>query len=181
MIYLWECPEKFLNRDVGEYDRDASPDRFLLRRGHQLNADEFSPIPIVDFEVPQKRLLKFDCLPNNSSAPLVNTRTKSILERLAPNEVQFFLAKLRCSDGELEGYYFLNATHTIVGIDHEKSIYTKMKMFRYLTYKPGCMGEYQLARDKEFLGHLLVSQKIKSVFEQERITGVWLVRPEDYY
>jgi hypothetical protein len=185
MIYLWAAPENFLNRDVGEYDRDASPDRFLLRRGHQLNADEFSPIPIVDFEVPQKRLLKFDCLPNNSSIPLVNTRTKSILENLAPNEVQFFPAKLRCPDGDLEGYYFLNATHTIVGIDHEKSICLKiddtLNGFRYLTYKPGCMGEYQLARDKEFVGHLLVSQKIKSVFEQERITGVWLVRPEDYY
>jgi hypothetical protein len=187
MIYLWECPENFLNRDVGEYDRDVSPDRFLLRRGRPLNAGEFSPVPTVDFEVPQKRLLKFDCLPNNSSIPLVNTRTKSILENLAPNEVQFFPAKLRCPDGELEGYYFLNVTCTIVGIDHEKSIYTKMltvdaiSRFRYLTYKPGSMGEYQLARDKEYLGNLLVSGKIKSIFEQERITGVWLVRPEDYY
>jgi hypothetical protein len=187
MIYLWECPENFLNHDVGEYDRDVSPDRFLLSDGRPLNAGEFSPVPTVDFEVPQKRLLKFDCLPNNSSIPLVNTRTKSILENLASNEVQFFPARLNCKDGELEGYYFLNVTRTIVGIDHEKSIYTKMltvdaiSRFRYLTYKPGCMGEYQLARDKEYLGNLLVSGKIKSIFEQERITGVWLVRPEDYY
>jgi hypothetical protein len=49
----------------------------------------------------------------------------------------------------------LNATHTIVGIDHEKSICTKMDFsdaimgFRYLTYKNGCMGSHKLARDAE--------------------------------
>jgi hypothetical protein len=187
MIYLWKTPDNYLNRDVGEYDRDLSPDRFLLYDGRELSAQEFGSVPIVEFEIPKKRLLKSDCLPNNSSIPLVNNRVKLILENLASNEVQFFPAKLKCKDGELEGYYFLNVTKTIMGIDHEKSIYTKMKTaddisrFRYLTFKPNCMGEYQLARDKEYLMNLLVSQKIKSIFEKERITGVWLVRPEDYY
>ena len=43
------------------------------------------------------------------------------------------------------------------------------------------MGEHQLARDKEYEGNLLVSEKIKAAFEKENITGVWLVRPEDFY
>lgn len=187
MIYLWTVPESFPNRAVGEYLSNCSPDRFLLYNGRELAINEFSPIPTVDFEVPRKKLLQFDCLPNNSLIPLVNSRIKTILENLAPGDIQFFPAKCVCSDGILEGYYFLNATHTILGIDHEKSIYTKMKTvdaisgFTYLIYKHGCMKEYKLAREQEYPGNLLVSKKIKEIFDKEKITGVWLVRPEDYY
>lgn len=187
MIYSWKIPEKFLNRDLGEYGRDCSPDRFLLFSGRKLTSNEFDLMPTVYFEVSKKRVLKFDCLPNNAQIPLVNNRIKTILENLAPDDVQFFPAKLVCCDGELKGYYYINITHMIVGIDHEKSIYTKMKMadvisgFHYLTYKEGCMGVHQLARDQEYEGNLLVSEKIKSVFDKEHITGVWLVRPEDFY
>jgi hypothetical protein len=282
MIYLWEVPENFSNRDFGEYNRDCSPDSFLFRQGIGLNTAEagrcyayarsslvdladdpfirlhlrpamryayiftaeemlycaggivskinishedlkklkralsftdddidkepkvlsdaqleamrtvityphFSSIPTVNFEASKNRVLKFDCLPNNTLIPLVNKRIKAILESLAPDDVQFFPAKLICSDGELDNYYFLNITHTIIGIDHEKSIYTKMKTvdaisrLKYLTYKIGCMGKHQLARDQEYKGNLLVSEEMKAIFDKEHITGVWLVRPEDYY
>ena len=103
---------------------------------------------------------------------------KNILEQVAPNEVQFFPAKAMCSDGELEGYSFLNVTTEIIGIDQEKSIYTKELSygFTYLTYKPGCLEEHPLARDKEYHGNLLVSEKLKAIFDKEKITGVWLVK-----
>lgn len=187
MIYLWEDPENYLNRDVGEYDKTCSPDRFLLRTGHALETKEFSPIPILHFEVSKKRVLKFDCLPNNTSIPLVNEKVKHILETMASNEVQFFPAKLICADGELEGYYFLNATRTFKGIDHERSTYTKIAGldaicgFKTLIYKSGCLKEYHLARDEEYKGHLLVNEQIKAAFDKEKITGVRFVRPEEYY
>ena len=187
MIYLWRIPENYKNRDIGSYQYDVSPDIFLLSIGKKRLPDEFGPPPIVGFKISKNKVLKFDCLPNSGSAPLVNERIKNILETIAPNDVQFFPAKLICSDGELNGYYFLNVTHTIHGIDHEQSIYTKMKTYDgigaidYLTYKPNCMGTHDLARDEEYKVNLLVTEKIKSIFEQEGITGVWFVRPEDYY
>ena len=187
MIYLWRVPEKFLNCNIGTYNRNCSPDSYFLRTGRKLESQEFMPIPTVNFEVAKNKLSKFDCLPNSSLVPLVNNRIKAIFEQLAPGEAQFFPAKLICLDGQLEGYHFLNITQTIIGIDHEKSIYKKMKTddviigFDYLTYIPDCMGNYHLARDEEYLQHILVSDVIKSFFEKERITGVWLVRPEDYF
>lgn len=187
MLYLWEIPEKTLNRDIGEYKRDISPNRLLLIAGRMLATNEFTPIPTVSFDIPQKKVLTFDCLPNNTQIPLVNHRIKDILEKTVPNEVQFFPAKILCKDGEIEGYSFLNITHLIKGIDHEKSIYKKMSManvitiINYLTYKDGCMGEYHLARDEEYHGNLLASAKIKSIFEKELVTGVRFVRPEDFY
>ncbi len=129
--------------------------------------------------------------------PLINERVQSILEEIAPNEVQFFPAKVICSDGELEGYSFLNVAVEIIGIDHEKSDYDNIATidpatgkrivtdaiagFSYLTYKPGCMGKHPLARDKEYHSNLLVSEKLKIIFDKEKITGVWLVRPEEFY
>ncbi len=188
MVYLWEIPNNYKNRDIGEYDKEYSPDRFLLRKGLYLN--EFSPAPIVHFVVPRKNILKFDCLPNNSLIPLVNDRIKNILENIALQDVQFFPAKLMCKDGELEGYSFLNITCLVKGIDHEKSICLKMNDFdgtqfingfHYLTYIKGCMGEHLLARDEEYHGNLLVDEKIKQIFDKEHIKGVWLARSEDYY
>lgn len=147
----------------------------------------FSRIPLVKFNATKKIMSSYDCLPSGIMKPLVNKRVRDILEKLAPNDVQFFSAKVTCSDGELDGYQFLNVTNTIIGIDHEKSIYTRSKntnimgMIKYLTYKPGCMGEYKLARDKEFLPNLLVTPEVKAVFEYEKITGVEFVTPENFY
>ncbi len=43
------------------------------------------------------------------------------------------------------------------------------------------MGKHPLARDKEYHSNLLVSEKLKIIFDKEKITGVWLVRPEEFY
>lgn len=185
MSYLWKIPENYKNREVGKYDKNNSPDDYWLTKGQLLT--EFSPTPIVHFKITKKHALKFDCLLNNSLVPLINEKLKNILDEISPNDIQLFPAKVMCTDGELDGYYFLNITHLIKGIDHEKSIYTKMKIadaisrFHYLTYTKGCMGEYKLARDYEYRENLLVSEKIKLVFDKEKITGVYLVKPEEYY
>ncbi|MGQ3891235.1 hypothetical protein, partial [Legionella sp. CNM-4043-24] len=76
---------------------------------------------------------------------------------------------------------------SFTGVDHEKSVYTKMAnddailRFKYLTHKKGCMGAYNLARDEEYSENLLVSEKVKIAFEREKVTGVWLVKPEEFY
>ena len=110
MIYLWNMPKNYKNRDIGEYNRDISPDRFLLLEGRKLTYEEFNSTPEIHFEIPKDRVLKFDCLPNNASAPLVNERVKAILETIVPDEVQFFKAKLICKNGILDSYHFLNVS-----------------------------------------------------------------------
>ncbi|HCU05305.1 MAG TPA: hypothetical protein DIC51_03225 [Coxiellaceae bacterium] len=189
MVFLWEIiQENFSQKLLGKYDEDASPDRFLLRKGRRLLPDEFDKPAIVVFEGSKKTMSKYDCLPNTSSIPLVNYRIRKILEDLAPDDVQFLDAKVICTDGELDGYQLLNATHTIVGIDFEKSKYKKIPMprngfiysWKYLTYKPGCMGVHHIARDQEYIGNLLVSETVKRVFDKEHITA-GLIRPEEFY
>lgn len=189
MIYLWSVPTNYKNIHIGEYNRKVSPDRFLLLQGRELKDGMFSITPEVVFEVSKNILSKFDCLPTNASAPLVNSRIKKLLEINALNDVEFVQAKVICKDDILDNYYFVNVTHTVTGIDHEKSFCIKLKVgdlefingFNYLFYLKDCMGKHKLARDKEFKPHLLVDESIKNIFDKEKITGVLLARPEEFY
>lgn len=186
MIFFWIFPEKYPNRNIGIFDDTCSPNRFLLMNGRFLPPDEFNN-PTVRFIAPQNVLLKYDCLPNNTLVPLINERLKNILEDMAPNDVQFIPTNGVCPDGLLKDYYFLNFTNTIVGIDHEKSVYTKMLYgdhisgFSRAVYKPNCMGEHLLARDSEYHSHILVAKKLKDIFDKEKIKGVRLALPDEYY
>ena len=154
-----------------------------------INYPAFSRNPIFSVQVPKAMIQqKFDCIPNISGSPLVNQKIIDILLKLAPEEVQFFDAEVKCKDGILTDYKLLNATSKIIGIDHDKSIYTMIEGapdailgFKYLTYKPECMRNHHLARDEEYLGNLLVTNEIKLAFEQEKIKGIGFTKPEDYY
>ena len=187
MIYIWQDLEDVKNKDIGVYDREVSFDSYFLWQGRLLKETEFQPKPTVEFEITMKRVQQFDCLANNTLIPLVSQRLRMLLENIAPNDVQFIPAKLMCKDGVLENYYFLNITHFIKGLDHERSDYTMMldlpniRGFRYAVYKTNCLGAHYLAREEEYKGHLLVNDAIKRLFEKHKITGVWIVRPEEYY
>lgn len=111
------------------------------------------------------------------------------LLKLAPDDVQFFDTEVHCKDGILKNYKLVNITREIKGIDYEKSIYYErslpggsvMHYFKYLVYKPGCMGSYKLARDKEYHSHLLATEEIKQAFEKAKIKGMRFVRPEEFF
>ncbi len=186
-IYLWEIPEDYPEELIGKYEQEYSPDRFLFRQGEPLLSIQVASSPIIKFEAYEKDVSKFDCLQNSSAIPLVNERLANLIVGQANKDIQLFDVKVKCIDGDLEGYKILNVTHAMKGIDHELSSYTKMKQadailgFKSLVYKNGCMGEHQLARDEEYKGHLLVGQKIHDAFKTHNVTGVWLVTPEEFY
>lgn len=151
------------------------------------NCPKFSRIPVMHISVPKAAIVGFDNIPNNANVPLVNQKIIDILLKLAPNDVQFFDTDIHCKDGILTDYKLLNITHTIKGIDHERSVYTKMKTtdailgFKYLTYKSGCMEKYKLARDEEYFSNLLVTEEIRQAFEQAKIKGMRFITPEEFY
>ena len=189
MIYMWELPETLQNKFIAVYDDKLSPDRFLFMHGHKLSPNEVSKIPIFDVKVSQAQIQKYDCIPDNVGVPIVNQKIIDILRKLAPNDVEFFDVKIKCKDANLSGYSLLNVKSRIKGIDFEKSEYKKIPMpgdtfiyiFKYMTYKPGCMEDHKLARDEEYLDNLLVTEEIKQTFAKEKIRGMRFVRPEDFY
>ena len=196
MIYLWENPEYYTDKFTAVYNEEISVDRFLFLKGHKLTPEQVSGKLIFELsKVTQAEVTtKYDCIPNNASSPLVNQVVVDLLLELAPDEVQFFDTEVHCKDGVLTHYKLLNATRTFVGIDYEKSICQTMPEmpgipdsphfvygFRYLTYKPGCMGILKLARNEEYNSNLLATEEIKQSFEKNKIKGRRFVEPEKYY
>ncbi len=187
LIYLWKSPDSIKNKEVGCYDKEHSPDRFLLFDSTFLNTDVFTP-PQVEFIISQKRVLTFDCLPNNARVPLVNTKVRTIIEEVAPKEVQFINANLHCTDGILSNtYFYMNILHTIKGLDHEKSVYTKIPgeedifSFKRCVYKENALNGFHIARDVEYFANLLVNEQIKGAFDAAKVTGVKLIPPEEVH
>ncbi len=188
--------QKYLNSLIENIfttkDIDGSPKALTdeqLQKIYQIEGcPRFSRIPLFEAEVTKSALQKFDSIPNTSGSPLVNQKVIDLLLKLvSEDDLQFFDAEIHCKDGVLAGYKLVNIIPKIIGIDHEKSIYSKILNteailgFKYLTYKPGCMGNYNLARDEEYFPIILVTEDFKNAFETAKIKGVWFVRPEDFY
>lgn len=197
-MYLWLIPNDYPDSCYGRYDHHNSPDYLSFRKGIKLEAENFlvtsyeTPVnqsPMIRCEAEMAQVRKYDCLESSASAPLVNERVQNLLLAVAPDEVQFIPARVICSDGELEGYSILNITKTIHAIDYENSEYhyipiegfVPMLSFDMTVYKPGCLGDLHFARDIEESGYILVNDSIKQLFEEEKVTGVNLITPEQFY
>ncbi len=145
---------------------------------------------MVTFETSLDETQKYDCLINNSGAPLVSKKVQDLLIKIAPMDVQFIPTKVVCSDGILEEYAILNVTYLASSIDHDQSKYSLLDLpgglkmisiIRKLVLKPESLGNHEIARAQEKHSILFISEKIKAAFEAAGVTGAYLVEPETYY
>ena len=183
MIYLWESPDNYPEKLVGEYDRQRSPDRFLMQEGTPVEMGD----TYVEFEAKASWVRKFDALATNAMVPLVSPRIQEVLLRLAPDQVQFVPAHITTRDEEISGYVYVVATKQVVGLDHEASEYsyiadtTAIMGFEKIRYKEDCLGELHIARDAEYLPHILISKTLRDALEDLHVGGLGLYRPEDMW
>ncbi len=189
-LYLWTDPSNYPEKCIGAYQYNASDEWLMFGRGRPISAEDVNFMPTVIFEVPKEKIQKYDGLPCSGTGFLVNQKIRDLLVSLAPNDVQFFPAKVICTDGELTGYFFLNITCVVDSIDHEASVYTLldlpfgvkiMNTIKRLVFKKDCMQGHKIARDKEKHSQAFVSQEIFDAFQKEKISGVRLVLPQEYY
>lgn len=174
--YLWRIPDSYPEAFIGEYVRSGSPDRFLFRQGLQIS--DAAGLPAVRFSTPLKTLLQYSCLPNNAMVPLVRNDLGMKLLGMAPADVQLVKTKVLAMGEESEDFFILNVTSKVVGIDKEQSVFSmvpgtqQVMAFKRLTYFEGCLGAHMLARDAEYLSHLLVSPEVVEALRTEKVSGV---------
>ncbi len=180
-------PADYKFKQKAKYSHDLSVDMFIFRKGKYVTQQEIDKSIIFDIKTTMQETLKFDQIINDSTCLLVNQRTVDILNKLIPEEIQFFETEIRCKDGVLTNYKLVNITQEVEGVDHEKSLYDKMinadaiSGFMRLKLIKNCMNGYKVARLAEFHGHMLATEEIKQAFEAARVTGLRFVTPEDYY
>jgi hypothetical protein len=191
-LYLWKDREKYQDCEMCKYvhDDNSSMDYLKFFQGERLSSENIDKTCVFTVGANSKVLRRYDCLVNDSFAPLVNKKVQSLLKKIAPNDVQFLPAIVRCADTIIQEYSILNITHLIHAIDHERSRYSILDLpdgfkmistIKKLVLNCYSLAPYSIARDQELKYLQVVSEKIKYVFEEAGVTGVRFVEPEIYY
>ena len=116
MPYLWKIPDEYPEELIGEYLREQSPNRFLLRQGKIFTDHNLTPT--FRFNGSLEVLEGFDILPNSTMIPLVSERVANLLIAICASDLQFIPATVMVGDEEILGKSLLNALKFISGIDH---------------------------------------------------------------
>lgn len=183
MAYLWRIPDNYPESLIGEYQREGAPDRFLFRKGERL--PETVVQPVIRFNAPLEQLRTLDCLTSNAMVPLVNVTFANLFMLRASSDVELIPARVIGSNGTTDEFYLLNVASKVACIDHEYSDYKhvpgtqQIMSFRKLRYVEGCLGAHNLARDTEYLAHLLVSEVIVHAIKSQHLRDIELVMPTE--
>lgn len=165
-VYLWKISENYPENCIGEYRKDNVQDRFDFKKGIRIDGEIATPT--IEFsDVKKEQIEPFACLASNMMVPIVNAKIVKILEEMVPDQVQTFDVILKAKDCILKNYKILNVTQECNCIDENETEYLYLAGsehilgYKKFKYKTGCMDKLQIARDKDFHGHLLVSYQIR--------------------
>ena len=143
---------------------------------------------------PEIFLKRYDVLPNNTPAPLVNTKVKAILEELCFDDVQFFPAMIKQANAKMEpfenhDYWVVNICKQYDDLNWEKSELqydlSRPKILQIKGYKCICFNELRgqsipyLARLKNSLGYIVIHPDLVKRFKKEKIKGVKFIKNND--
>jgi hypothetical protein len=184
MPLIWNIPDSYPERAIGEYDRAHSPDRFLFLGGRPLGD---LPPATIRFGVPADRLRKFDCLAHSGMIPLVSERLASVLIRVCLSDLELFPAVVHASDSELAGYSLVNVTREVAAVDYSESSFVPIPgteavmKFNRLRHISGVFDGIHIAREQDYHSHLLVSEYLADELLRLGATGLHFKRAEEVH
>jgi hypothetical protein len=186
MVYIWSNPENHPDGLVGQYRYANSEDPFAFKDG--VLVGDISQKPHIEFIGKVEELRKFDCLPNDTLLPLVSRKVQAILQGVCGDDLQLFDAVIDCEDAVVDDYAIVNVAKTVRALDRVRASVdlipgTQSIMgFSFLAYNSQIMSDqgYEIARDADYLPHILVGDQLFSAFEDKVVTGVHLMTVNEY-
>lgn len=183
MTYLWRIPDDYPQNLIGEYQKESSPDRFMFRKGEVLPSNVC--VAVVKINAVLSKISKYASLPNSAMVPIIDRRLADLLTKYAQRDIQLFRVRVIAKDGDSDEFSILNVTNKVTCIDHKKSEYSlvpgsqQIMSFRRLEHLDGCLLSHSLARDSEYLSHLLVSDELGNAIIAAGFKGLALQRPNE--
>ena len=175
MIWIWRTPNKWANKRIGTVVKNTGTDRFEFLKGKTLD-EKTTVCPNVVFDCEEEFLS--DVLPNNGALLIVSRRVLDIMNNLCKCDYQVFEANVFVGKNKVNGYYLLNILNLVEIINKAGSVFTTIKnsntilKFEKLTYKEENLINHSIARNADYLQHVVVSEELKEIFEKESIKGV---------
>lgn len=174
MIWIWRIPNEWSNKMIGKVLKNTGTDRFEFLKGKTLN-ENTTICPNIVFDCEKEFL--FDVLPNDGALLIVSKRVLDIMDKLCKYDYQVFEANVFVGKNKVNGYYLLNILNLVEILDKERSVFTKIKnsnailKFEKLVYKKENLINHNIARNSDYLQHVVVSQQLKEIFDKENIKG----------
>jgi hypothetical protein len=181
--YLLRIDHAFPERAIGRYAKEHNPDRFRFLAGTPVDVPS-SPLRFL-FQVCLDELTCWDALPTDANLFLLLPTLGDRLVELAGDDVQLLPATATATDGTITSCCMLNVTSQVHGIDHERSLYVKMKRanairsFHRLVLRENFMGTHCVAREAEYLPYILVSSSVRDLLEGSGFRGLQALLPEE--
>jgi hypothetical protein len=199
---IWDIPDDFKERNIMDYNwRERKTDNYIFMGGKCLPCPDvgglnYSKDPkeydlIFASRVSPKEFTKFDCLPNNSTALLVNQKVLDILNKLCTDDIQAFPATImpdKSFTGNFKNhdYWLINITKTVDPIDHANTEFSYTpkslggdiigaKKIRFLD-----VDISGIARNQLFSSLKIVSASLAQAFKESKVTGVQFIEDKDY-
>ena len=200
---IWDIPDDFKERHYMNYNwRERTTDNYIFMGGKHLPCPDVGGLKysldpkkydlIFESECPPKEFTRFDCLPNNSTAPLINQKALNILNKLCPGDIQAFPATIIPEPGSKHGfenhdYWLINIAKTVDPIDHANTEFSYTpkslggdiigaKKLRFLS-----INFTGIARNQLFSSIKIVSPALAQAFKEAKVTGVKFIEDKDYF
>ena len=183
MPYLWEITDELPINQIGIYDREIGPDRFIFSQGREIGPD-LGVTPVVRFPCDKFELSKLDCLWTDGRVPLVSQRLRTLLEDLVPRKVEFFDIRIFAEDEEILGYYILNATRMINVIDVDKSEYRtvpgsdRIMAYEKIQIRSDFSDGIEFGRESSYFPYLFAGRELADAILNAGFGGMDFSEPE---
>lgn len=167
MVYIWTVPRDYPLSMVGEHHPIGSADYLDYREARRL-PDDYRAVDFIKFEQPIEKVLRYDNLESSISPPIVSPRLREAIEKLAPADVQFLPVRIVARDGQSDDYSIVNALKKVdavdLGVSEPQFLADGISVigWRKLVHRPDGMGDAGIGRDINYMGHLLVSERVKT-------------------
>lgn len=175
MIWLWRIPNNWPNKRIGTIIEGSGTDRFEFGKCNRLKGKNVI-CPQIIFECEEKYL--YDVLPNDGRLIIVSQKVLDILDDFCNGDFEKFDANIYVKNKKINGYYLINILNKLDILDKEKSSFDTIGDsdvilgIENLVYKYDNLGENNIVRNKNYLLHVLVSDKLKKIFDNLKIKGV---------
>lgn len=182
MSFLWRIPDNYPQGQIGRYDRDHGPDRFVFLEGRRLQ-DPLEVRPRAKFECKNDDLHQNDCIWTDARVPIVNGRMRDFFIERVPDQVQFFGIDIIANNGGVSGYYLINSTKHFEVIDKSSSKYNfvpgtkEIMSFSALRVNDSGMDDIGVGRDKAYLSYLFIGDGLAKEFRAAEFRGASLIEP----
>lgn len=187
MIYLLKNAIQATWNEEASYNHELSMDRFIFRQGGYISGEEIQKPIIFDSPLEKEKARSYANIANDSGFLLINSVLVELLGRLAPEDVQFFRAEIRCKDGSIGDYQLVNIIHIVKGGSGDRPAVETMYELdisggsNRIVLDKNCLDRCKIARLAEMRDCILVDREIKEAFDAVQANGIRFITPEDHY